>query len=647
MRISEFIKQSSRVGEFIRKGMNAIPHVSGSYTSRKFTLPENLHSKSKGTIGGLTTFLGSDAKHVISSSVPAYVEGMGLGRKLYGGEIRRSYLDYLKGGPRHFASDNTGATSEKATFLWQSLKRRGYPVAELPIHDRNRFTIDLEDMKRFYKDASHLPVLLQAKAHSDKSNYHSKHVLLRKLLQESPEDFVVDSYSKGIVGLTHPQTGFRIHMPVSKLPPNFSPSHINKSAEEKITSHTKTLSSGETVDVLKLWDLVKDRQSELVSMDSLKRPSRSKRTGFSKRRYAKVPPDMPVLTDSDNFIIDGRHRFFKREDNGEKSIYRIPVTERDLRMVVLPEETPRNDYQSEGKSSIENTEDSVHNSTPMEKSSFIKLSSQVVERNWMGLPVGDSLPEGEEKAMIGAEVGKGLGMTGGGIGGYLLGNKWATKDHTAAMDGLKTAARFKLMQNALIGHPAAKEAGHWFNGYLTAARKPFLKGMGKTIGSSLGLMMLGGLAGAKGGYESFKPNGDVQKQANALSIVKSTPSVLKNVTPKKLQTVMPNGFGQWGGKALDHINKHRGTYIGGVAGLGGYAAGNYSGNKAGVREAAPQFFNMGQQAGMQYGYGMAANQAQNTGIFGRLMGNFDFNPQAYGPPPPPDINQLIQAYYNK
>lgn len=73
---------------------------------------------------------------------------------------------------------------------------------------------------RLLKSSSAVPVLLNAKRESDRKNYGAKHELLRQLLKERPEDFIVDSENKGIIGLTH-KSGFRIHAPRRVLPLEF------------------------------------------------------------------------------------------------------------------------------------------------------------------------------------------------------------------------------------------------------------------------------------------------------------------------------------------------------------------------------------------------------------------------------------------
>jgi hypothetical protein len=72
------------------------------------------------------------------------------------------------------------------------------------------------------KNARHhpaLPALIEAKGHSDAKRYGRKGLLLRKLMGESPGDWVVDSDDgSGIVGVTHRPTGFKLHTRRALLP---------------------------------------------------------------------------------------------------------------------------------------------------------------------------------------------------------------------------------------------------------------------------------------------------------------------------------------------------------------------------------------------------------------------------------------------
>lgn len=60
--------------------------------------------------------------------------------------------------------------------------------------------------------------LLQAKAHSDVRQYQQKHQIMSKLMNETPNDFVIDSTMGNMLGVTHPKTGFKIHVPIEVVP---------------------------------------------------------------------------------------------------------------------------------------------------------------------------------------------------------------------------------------------------------------------------------------------------------------------------------------------------------------------------------------------------------------------------------------------
>ena len=75
--------------------------------------------------------------------------------------------------------------------------------------------------RKSYKKPPRHPVLrklLEAKAESDRGNYKAKHAIMRGLMAEEPHKFKIDSEDKGIVGITHADTNFRMHLPKSTLP---------------------------------------------------------------------------------------------------------------------------------------------------------------------------------------------------------------------------------------------------------------------------------------------------------------------------------------------------------------------------------------------------------------------------------------------
>jgi hypothetical protein len=68
--------------------------------------------------------------------------------------------------------------------------------------------------------ASPLQQLLVAKRLSDAKDYKGKHAKLRALIEEHPNDFIIDSINGDIAGVTHLPLNFRIHAPLRILPPN-------------------------------------------------------------------------------------------------------------------------------------------------------------------------------------------------------------------------------------------------------------------------------------------------------------------------------------------------------------------------------------------------------------------------------------------
>ena len=74
-----------------------------------------------------------------------------------------------------------------------------------------------------------LSQLLEAKKHSDAKRYDHKNAILRKLMQQSPQDWRVDDTNAAHHGVTHVPTSFRLH-----TDPNVIPSEVTrqKQAEE-------------------------------------------------------------------------------------------------------------------------------------------------------------------------------------------------------------------------------------------------------------------------------------------------------------------------------------------------------------------------------------------------------------------------------
>lgn len=60
--------------------------------------------------------------------------------------------------------------------------------------------------------------LLLAKEHSDNNRYAKKNDILKELLRERPEEFVIDSDDPDYPGITHTPTKFKIHIPQASIP---------------------------------------------------------------------------------------------------------------------------------------------------------------------------------------------------------------------------------------------------------------------------------------------------------------------------------------------------------------------------------------------------------------------------------------------
>jgi hypothetical protein len=83
------------------------------------------------------------------------------------------------------------------------------------------------------QEGSKVQQLLEAKGHSDKGLYRKKHEILRRLMSKSPEEFYSDSQARGMHGITHRPSGFRVHMPRREFPPNFKPRHSDIENQDK------------------------------------------------------------------------------------------------------------------------------------------------------------------------------------------------------------------------------------------------------------------------------------------------------------------------------------------------------------------------------------------------------------------------------
>lgn len=100
-----------------------------------------------------------------------------------------------------------------------------------------------------YKWAAMHPIvrdLIQAKKHSDRSEYPQKTEIVHRLLKDHPDQFFIDSRQQTTVGLTHKPSGFKIHIRKSALPFEF----LQKENMQKVAYFGSLESVGELREVL-------------------------------------------------------------------------------------------------------------------------------------------------------------------------------------------------------------------------------------------------------------------------------------------------------------------------------------------------------------------------------------------------------------
>lgn len=94
-------------------------------------------------------------------------------------------------------------------------------------------------------------------------------------------------------------------------------------------SHTKTMPDGSTVDIFKLHELVLAAGLIAETRPTTKmasKCSRSRRSGFSKERYDAAQMSWPLMVrESDDLLMDGRHRLAKAIDRKLSYVYVVVV----------------------------------------------------------------------------------------------------------------------------------------------------------------------------------------------------------------------------------------------------------------------------------------------------------------------------------
>jgi len=218
-----------------------------------------------------------------------------------------------------------------------------------------------------------LDELIKAKAESDNEQYHHKQMRLRKLMNQNPEDFNINSKEGQIYGITHKPTGFRMHLPKHVLADldieDTSNADVRSQAVDRLSNtksaakgkykqspnaktvdmHTATLPNGHSIDINKLEKIVSENEvvNKNISDLKLNGANRSKSTGFGPKRYESADTKDPILVDVEGNVLNGRHRLFKLLDSGADQAGVIVVTEKDIQTCYVGNDLP--DYKNSKK----------------------------------------------------------------------------------------------------------------------------------------------------------------------------------------------------------------------------------------------------------------------------------------------------------
>lgn len=120
----------------------------------------------------------------------------------------------------------------------------------------------------------------------------------------------------------------------------YVPATALEAVDERVHTHTKTMPDNSVIDILKLIDLVKNREPQEILLDDLDAPrGKNKATGFSEKRYAAADTAYPLLVGPGNYLVDGRHRYFKLRDAGATKTKAHALTRDEIAAATLLQET--------------------------------------------------------------------------------------------------------------------------------------------------------------------------------------------------------------------------------------------------------------------------------------------------------------------
>lgn len=102
-----------------------------------------------------------------------------------------------------------------------------------------------------------------------------------------------------------------------------------------MAKHTATISVLIVIDVNKLIKLVKNKPVTWRKLSTLGIPNRSRSSGFRIWRYLETDIKYPLIIDTDNIVIDGRHRLCRLCDSGSKTAKVIVATDEELYACII------------------------------------------------------------------------------------------------------------------------------------------------------------------------------------------------------------------------------------------------------------------------------------------------------------------------
>lgn len=131
--------------------------------------------------------------------------------------LSRKIADFLPGGPADGKPDSDFSPKSLEQGIEDETEEHGGPPAAVKEIVKDHLVNNPDEYSKTAANPA-LEGLRLAKAESDRGNYSAKHRIIRDLMDETPDDFEIDSDSMGTYGLTHIPTGFRIHVPKKIVP---------------------------------------------------------------------------------------------------------------------------------------------------------------------------------------------------------------------------------------------------------------------------------------------------------------------------------------------------------------------------------------------------------------------------------------------